>query len=65
MCMGPNVQGRKLRIVDYLGSDTTPTCCGKPMSPVRRDDDYQDYKCAPCGTVLTVEPDGHVFDIVG
>ncbi|MFD8851867.1 hypothetical protein [Streptomyces sp. NPDC059604] len=62
--MGPNINGAQLRIGGYAGLDITPACCGRAMSSVRRDDEYRGYKCEACSTVLTMEPDGHVFDIL-
>lgn len=65
MCSStPTVHGGyELSMGDDLGLDVTPDCCGDDMTREEKERGYVDYTCGDCATILTVSPNGLVFDI--
>lgn len=63
MRMGPNTHGYELSIADDLGRDIAPDCCDEEMTAKDFDEELRNYTCGNCGTVVTVDELGLVFDI--
>ncbi len=55
--------GHELQIGHDTQTGDTPVCCRQDMTVATDSRHYQDWTCARCTTVLTINPNGVVFDI--
>ncbi len=55
--------GYELSIGDDTDRDDIPVCCGDDMTPEDNERGYRAYTCGDCDTVVTISPNGLVFDI--
>jgi hypothetical protein len=56
--------GYELSIADEVDLDDVPRCCGDDMTGKDTEDNYRDWTCGCCGTVVTIDQEAEmVFDI--
>ncbi|MEU3528841.1 hypothetical protein AB0E62_34170 [Streptomyces sp. NPDC038707] len=55
--------GHELAIGDHTERDDTPVCCDSDMTSQDHNAGHRDYTCGVCSAVVTIDPNGIVFDV--